>query len=206
MSGGQKALFTSDFEQLPMPNAQVYLIENWIKPATADKLFMHFHRALAWEQPSIRLFGKTMKVPRLQAWYGDAEAGYTYSGLKMEPLPWEPQLAKLKSYCEQTCSTSFNSVLANLYRNGSDSMGLHADDEPELGRHPVIASVSFGQTRRFDFKHKQTKEKVSVDLNHGSLLIMRGETQDYWQHGINKTKRIDKARLNFTFRFVHPSY
>jgi alkylated DNA repair dioxygenase AlkB len=150
------------------------------------------------------MFGKSMKVPRLQAWYGDAGTAYTYSGLKMQPLLWEQKLEQLKIYCEQTCETRFNSVLANLYRDGQDSMGMHADDEVELGNEPVIASVSLGQTRQFDFKHRITKAKVRVPLHHGSLLIMRGKTQEHWYHGINKTKRVQQPRLNFTFRYVHP--
>jgi alkylated DNA repair dioxygenase AlkB len=199
----QKGLFTGEYEQLMMPDADVWLLHDWIKPNTADKLLEHFTQALAWEQPSIKMFGKSMKVPRLQAWYGDESATYTYSGLKMRPHPWEQKLAQLKAYCEQTCDTSFNSVLANLYRNGQDSMGMHADDEPELGKEPVIASVSLGQTRQFDFKHRHDKQKVGIELHHGSLLIMRGKTQKNWQHGINKTKRAPQARINFTFRYVH---
>jgi len=140
----QKALFTGNYEQLAMPDADVWLVHDWIKPEIADKLLSHFTQALAWEQPSISMFGKSMKVPRLQAWYGDAGTAYTYSGLKMQPLPWEQKLKQLKAYCEQTCETRFNSVLANLYRDGQDSMGMHADDEVELGQEPVIASVSLG--------------------------------------------------------------
>lgn len=201
----QKALFTGNYEQLAMPDADVWLVHDWIKPEIADKLLSHFTQALAWEQPSISMFGKSMKVPRLQAWYGDAGTAYTYSGLKMQPLPWEQKLKQLKVYCEQTCETRFNSVLANLYRDGQDSMGMHADDEVELGQEPVIASVSLGQTRQFDFKHRVTKERVRVPLHHGSLLIMRGKTQEKWHHGINKTKRVQQPRMNFTFRYVHPN-
>lgn len=199
----QKALFTGEYEQLAMPDADVWLLHDWIKPKTADQLLSHFTQALAWEQPSIKMFGKLVKVPRLQAWYGDESAAYTYSGLKMKPHPWEQKLAQLKAYCEQTCDAPFNSVLANLYRNGQDSMGMHADDEPELGKEPVIASVSLGQTRQFDFKHRVSKEKVRIELHHGSLLIMRGKTQENWQHGINKTKRVQQSRMNFTFRYVN---
>jgi alkylated DNA repair dioxygenase AlkB len=201
----QKALFTGNYEPLAMPDAEVWLLNDWIKPDIADKLLSHFTQVLAWDQPSISMFGKSMKVPRLQAWYGDVGTAYTYSGLKMQPLPWEQKLEQLKTYCEQTCETRFNSVLANLYRDGQDSMGMHADDEVELGKEPVIASVSLGQTRQFDFKHRVTKAKVRVPLHHGSLLIMRGKTQENWYHGINKTKRVQQPRLNFTFRYVHPT-
>lgn len=192
------------FEHLPMVDADVYLHQEWIDAELADKLLAHFIDELKWDQPTITMFGKQVKVPRMQAWYGDKDSAYAYSGLSMQPLPWESKLAKLKAYCEQACSCEFNSVLANLYRDGSDSMGMHSDDEPELGQQPTIASVSLGVARRFDFKHKVTKEKVQVLLEHGSLLIMKGHTQRFWQHGINKSKRIHGPRLNFTFRYVHP--
>ncbi|WP_371196228.1 alpha-ketoglutarate-dependent dioxygenase AlkB [Glaciecola sp. SC05] len=201
----QKALFESEYHDLKMPDAEVCLVKQWIKPDTAHKLLHHFKAQLAWSQPEITLFGKRMKVPRLQAWYGDADAGYSYSGLMMEPLPWEDKLFKLKEYCEQSCQTRFNSVLVNLYRDGQDSMGMHADNEPELGVDPVIASVSLGATRNFDFKHKQSSEKRRIALSNGSLLIMRGSTQQYWQHGISKTKKVDSERINFTFRYVLPA-
>ena len=191
-------------EHIDMPDAEVWLVHNWIKPDAADKLLSHFREHLEWNQPKITLFGKSMSVPRLQAWYGDAGIDYTYSGLKMQPLPWEEKLLKVKQACEKTCEVSFNSVLANLYRDGQDSMGMHADNEPERGSNPVIASLSLGASRNFDFKHIKTGEKRRIVLNNGSLLIMRGCTQQFWHHGINKTKRVNSPRINFTFRNVNP--
>jgi alkylated DNA repair dioxygenase AlkB len=120
----------------------------------------------------------------------------------MCPLPWNPALLELKQKCENTSNSRFNSVLANLYRNGQDGMGRHADNEPELGQQPVIASLSFGEVRNLDFYHNQTKEKVRLPLVSGSLLIMSGDTQKYWQHSIAKTKKVLAARVNLTFRYV----
>lgn len=200
----QKSLFGSQYEKLQMQDADVYLLQEWIKPEMSRKLLEHFKRELVWSQPEITLFGKRMKVPRLQAWYGEPDVGYSYSGLFMLPMPWEDKLLQLKRYCEQTCDVAFNSVLVNLYRDGQDSMGMHADDEPELGVEPVIASVSLGASRNFDFKHRQSGEKKRVVLQDGSLLIMRGRTQHFWQHGINKTKKPISERINFTFRHVKP--
>lgn len=188
--------------RLPMVDADVDYIPNWLTHKHAKHLMDYFVPRLQWQQPSIQLYGKMHKIPRLQAWYGDANTQYEYSKLSMQPLPWEPRLFKLKQACEQQCDVAFNSVLANYYRDGNDSMGMHADNEPELGAEPVIASVSLGQARRFNFKHNESKESQKILLEHGSLLIMRGKTQSYWQHGINKSKSHPGARLNFTFRFV----
>lgn len=189
---------------LPMQNADVEYFPNWLSHKHAKHLMAYFIEQLQWQQPSIVLYGKERKIPRLQAWYGDANSQYEYSKLKMEPLPWETRLAKLKYACEQKCGTVFNSVLANWYRNGSDSMGLHSDNEVELGPEPMIASVSLGQTRRFTFKNIETKETYRIGLEHGSLLVMKGKTQQYWQHGINKSRTQSGARLNFTFRQITP--
>lgn len=199
----QKTLFDASNHVLDIPDADICYQPSWLGTSLADKLFTHFERHIEWQEATIKLFGKCQKIPRLQAWYGDKEASYTYSGLQMEPLPWTPNLKVLKSKCESYCNTQFNSVLANLYRNGNDSMGFHADDEPELGEQPIIASVSLGEQRNFDLINKSTKQKQRIVLEHGSLLIMQGETQKHWQHGINKSKRPHDPRINLTFRFVH---
>lgn len=186
-----------------MPGADIVYVPTWLEKPIADKLLAHLLHKIAWQEATIKIFGKEQKIPRLQAWYGDEDASYTYSGLKMTPLPWEKNLKVLKAKCEAQCNTRFNSVLANLYRNGNDSMGFHADDEPELGEQPIIASVSLGEQRNFDLINKSTKQKQRIVLEHGSLLIMQGETQKHWQHGINKSKRPHDPRINLTFRFVH---
>jgi len=198
----QTNLFEAQRQRLDMQDADVEYIANWLNPDLADKLFSHFSADLAWQEAHIAMFGRQVKIPRLQAWYGDPDAVYKYSGLQMQPVAWTPNLLTLKHRCEHECGVKFNSVLANLYRSGSDSMGFHSDNEPELGNQPVIASVSLGQARNFDFKHTNTQEKVRLVLEHGSLLVMSGDTQRYWQHGINKTKRTAQPRINFTFRSV----
>lgn len=189
---------------LPMQDAEVEYYPNWLTHKHAQHLMTYFIERLQWQQPAITLYGQTRLIPRLQAWYGDPNSQYEYSKLLMQPLPWDSRLHKLKQACEKKCDARFNSVLANYYRNGNDSMGMHADNEPELGHQPIIASVSLGQTRRFTFKHIHSKVTHKIGLEHGSLLIMRGDTQQYWQHGMNKSRTQTGPRLNFTFRSVTP--
>jgi alkylated DNA repair dioxygenase AlkB len=161
-------------------------------------------KEIQWGQKSIRLFGRSILEPRLTAWYGDPSAVYAYSGVTMAPHPWIPTLIKIKSRIETACKTPFNSVLLNLYRNHRDSMGMHSDDEKELGPQPIIASVSFGDARRFVMKQKTQKNSPSKTfwLSSGSLLIMRGETQKLWKHGIPKESQICGPRINLTFRTI----
>lgn len=158
---------------------------------------------IAWKQEELRIYGRMVKTPRLTAWYGDAGVAYTYSGVRFEALPWTAELLQIKNKIEAAFGFSFNSVLLNLYRNGSDSMGWHSDDEPELGQNPVIASVNFGQERRFDFRNKLNHAlKQSVILGNGSVLIMKGDIQHHWQHQIAKSGRPMKERINLTFRNI----
>ena len=189
---------------LPMQDADVTYFPNWLSHKHAKHLMDYFIAQLQWQQPSITLYGQKRLIPRLQAWYGDPNTQYEYSKLMMVPLPWDSRLLKLKQACEQACDAKFNSVLANYYRHGNDSMGMHSDNEPELGEQPVIASISLGQARRFTFKHSVSKDTQKIQLEHGSLLLMKGATQQYWQHGINKSKTQLGPRLNFTFRYVVP--
>lgn len=190
--------------RLNLPDGDVVYFDNWLDAITASDYFSHLASSLNWQQDTIKLFGKPVKIPRLQAWYGDATTQYTYSGLTMVPQPWTPVLNRLRKMCELTAQTSFNSVLANWYRDGQDSMGMHADDEIELGAQPVIASLTLGEARPFIFKHKETKCTHRVHLEHGSLLLMQGETQRYYLHGINKTTKALGGRINLTFRYVYP--
>lgn len=143
-----------------------------------------------------------MPAPRLEAWYGDAGASYSYSGLAHEPLPWTPELQRLRERVEVAAGTTFNSVLANLYRDGNDSNGWHADDESELGEQPVIASLSLGAARRFLLRHRASVERVEVVLEAGSLLLMRGKTQQCWKHSVPKQRTVHAPRINLTFRRV----
>lgn len=163
-----------------------------------------------WQEGELQMFGRRVKMPRLTCWYGDPGAVYTYSGIKNEPLPWTACLDALRTSVQQRTGTRFNSVLLNLYRDGNDSMSWHSDDEEELGPAPKIASVSLGVTRRFDFRWaraegRQAYPARSIELTDGSLLLMAGDTQRDWQHGIGKAPRIVGQRVNLTFRYVRPT-
>ena len=157
---------------------------------------------LNWETGFIKIFGKTHQIPRLQAWYADNEIEYTYSGKKLQRHNWNNLLLEIKEKIENITSFKFNSVLANLYRDGNDSMGLHSDNEKELGKKPVIASLSLGETREIYFKHKNKKLNLIIPQASGQLIVMHGKTQEYWKHEIKKTKKIKKPRINLTFRNI----
>ena len=157
---------------------------------------------LDWETGFITIFGKTHQIPRLQAWYADNEVEYTYSGKKLQRHNWNNLLLEIKEKIENITSFKFNSVLANLYRDGNDSMGLHSDDEKELGKNPVIASLSLGETREIYFKHKNKKLNLIIPQVSDQLIVMHGKTQEYWKHEIKKTKKIKKPRINLTFRNI----
>ncbi|MBD2723450.1 alpha-ketoglutarate-dependent dioxygenase AlkB family protein [Hymenobacter armeniacus] len=189
---------------LTLPQADLLFDPAFLPAAEADALLAQLTAEVAWEQRSIRLFGQEFPQPRLTAWYGDPEARYTYSGLAWEPRPWTPALLALRQRVAAACAAPFNSVLLNLYRDGRDSMGWHADDEPELGPKPVIASLSLGATRRFRLRPRPglVLPSLSLDLGSGSLLLMRGSTQQHWQHALPKTTQPLGPRLNLTFRWV----
>ena len=155
-----------------------------------------------WRQERITVYGKPYLQPRLSAWHGDL--GYRYSGIRLEPRPWTPLLRQLKRRVEELTGGEFNSVLLNYYRDQHDAMGMHSDDEAELGPRPVIASLSLGENRDFVLKHRTRKDlkAVKLPLESGSLLLMRGSTQQYWRHGINRQKKACGPRLNLTFRKV----
>jgi len=157
---------------------------------------------LAWQRHEIKLFGRRIMQPRLSCWYGDEGVSYGYSGLKLEALPWHPGLQNLRHRLETELHQPFNSVLANAYRDGNDSMGWHADDEPELGDAPTIASLSLGYPRRFLVRSKRGKERRAMMLGNGSLLVMRGAAQSAYQHALPKTLKTAGYRINLTFRNV----
>lgn len=180
------------------------LAKSFLRANRADRALDALLAEVPWQSHELVLFGRKMTEPRLSAWIGDTGVAYRYSGVEREPLQWTPTLTEMRRVCEESTGARFNSVLANLYRNGQDSMGWHADDEPELGADPVIASMSFGDERRFDFRHRVSGTNVSVLLPHGSLLVMRGATQACWKHRIARTKASTAPRVNLTFRFVKP--
>ena len=172
-------------------------------PSAADALFAELRQAVAWRQEEILIFGQRRRVPRLVAWHGDAGARYTYSGTDHEPEPWLPALERIRDRAAALTGADFNAVLLNLYRDGRDGMGWHADDEPELGRNPVIGSVSLGAERRFCLRHRRRKDlRLDLPLPHGSLLCMAGATQHHWVHALPKTQRPVGERINLTFRRV----
>jgi len=190
-------------EHLPMPDADVTFYRDFYSPDESERLFHDLSENIQWKQESARFGGKAVPLPRLTAWYGDAGKSYSYSGITVHPLPWTDTLLDIKARVEGVANVTFNSVLLNFYRGERDSVAWHSDDEPELGTNPVIASVSFGATRKFQFKHKTNPDlRLSVDLIPGSLLLMAGGTQHHWKHQIPKTTKPVGARINLTFRAI----
>lgn len=175
-----------------------------LDPAAADACLQRLREECDWRQHEVRIAGRVMPCPRLSAWHGDTDAVYGYSGKRYVPAPWTPALSELRERVEAITAARYNSVLANLYRDGNDSMGFHSDDEPELGEHPIIAAISLGAERRFVLRHRRRKHEppLVVTPAHGSLLLMSGDTQRHWRHGVPKTRRPVGVRLSLTFRWV----
>jgi alkylated DNA repair dioxygenase AlkB len=182
------------------------LLQFWHSPLMlADGLTDVMIRELPWDQPSVTLYGRCHPIPRLQCWFGDPGAEYRYSGHPLHRHAWLPPLQPLREATERVTALPFNSVLVSLYRDGSDSMGWHADDEKELGEAPWIASWSFGATRDFCLRRKGTSRlSHSIPLHHGQLVLMSPEVQKYWQHALPKRRRIGAPRINLTFRQIVP--
>ncbi len=192
--------------RLDLPDADIVYLPTHFSAADADRLQAVLTDTVSWHDVWIRIHGRHIPVPRRTAWYGDTDRVYTYSGIELQPASWTDPLLEIKRSVEAVAGWTSNSVLLNLYRDGRDSVAWHADDEPELGREPVIASVSLGATRRFHLRHNDEPEhRTQLDLAHGSVLIMRGPTQHYWRHQLSKTARPVGPRINLTFRFVSPS-
>jgi len=193
------SLFPISGELLPGDGSAV-LFPDFLCESDADNYFSGLHNNTPWEQNFIRLFGKEVFEPRLSTWHAEADLTYTYSGVPRTPHPWKEPLSSLRTACEDHTGQSFNGALLNLYRTGLDAMGWHSDDEAVNGPNPVIASISLGAERRFDFRHKQSREMISAVLPHGSLLVMSGACQTFWLHRIAKTTRQTEPRINVTFR------
>lgn len=194
------------FEFFSLPDADLRYCQHYFSSVEADQLYEQLREEIKWEQHHIRIAGIERAQPRLSAWYGDADAHYAYSGLRLQPALWTASLLKLKHQLEASCHAQFNSVLLNLYRDQNDSMGWHADDEKELGPYPIIASLSLGASRDFLIKHKtEARLKHKITLEHGSLLVMEGAMQSHWLHAIAKQKELLGPRLNLTFRYIHHS-
>ena len=191
------------YDVLPMPDAEVLFYPALFAADESATLLDRLMDTIAWQQQTLLMFGKPVLVPRLVAWYGDADKAYSYSGVTLQPLTWTPDLLTIRQRVETIVETRFNSVLLNLYRDEKDSVGWHSDDERELGVNPVIASVSFGAERVFQFKHKtQPDIRHSITLTSGSLLLMRGATQHHWKHSLPKAKQPCGGRINLTFRVI----
>jgi len=184
-------------------NRNVLYYNNFLLKEKADHLYQKLLLDLNWQQYPIRMFGKTMLQPRLIAWYGNQGTEYTYSQTTLVAEGWNNNLKQVQEALIKHFQLNFNSVLANLYRDGQDSMGWHSDNEKELGTQPIIASISLGTPRTLQFRKKEnTKTKASILLESGSLLLMQGNTQENWQHQIAKTKKVKTPRINLTFRMI----
>ena len=196
-------LFSMEKKEFKLPNADIVYFPNFYSTEKANALFKRLKESIDWQQDNITIFGKTYKQPRLTALYADNNRVYSYSNITMTPKAFTMELLSIRQDIENLALHRFTTVLLNLYRNGNDSNGWHADNEKELGQNPVIASLSLGATRVFQFKHRHLKDqKHSLNLNHGSLLLMRGEMQHYWLHQIPKTKKMVGERINLTFRTI----
>lgn len=200
----QASLFAG-WQCLHLNGAELRYWPNWLGQSEQADYWQAF-QYLAWEQSTIRMAGRDIAIPRLNAWYGDREANYGYSGVQLRRHCWTKELQQLRRDVENVVGESFNAVLANLYRDGQDSVDWHADDEPELGAEPVIASVSLGVAREFKMKHRRDRslKPVTIELTPGSLLVMSGAAQANWLHKVPKTARPVGSRINLTFRFIKP--
>ncbi len=200
-----KSLFENNLEPFifDLPDADVSYYPHFFTSEKADELFDILLKDIPWQQDEISVFGQTHPQPRLTALFGNEGKPYSYSNIVMQPHAWNPVLTYIKEEIETVISERFTTVLLNLYRDGKDSNGWHADNEKELGRNPVIASVSFGATRAFHLRHNTNKnQKLKILLEHGSLLLMKGETQHFWKHQIPKTTKNIGKRINLTFRII----
>ena len=183
-------------------NGEYIFYPNFFSKSESDILLKGLLNNIVWKQESMNMYGKKIDFPRLTAWYGNNDKPYSFSGITLQPLLWTSEILTIKNKIEPIAKTVFNSVLLNQYRDGNDSISWHTDAEKELGINPKIASVNFGATRKFQLRHIKTKEKLEIELTHGSLLIMQDELQHYWQHQVPKTSKSVGERINLTFRVI----
>lgn len=199
----QSSFFSTESFQILPHSGDAVLYTHFFSQSESDTYFTLLLKEINWKQEPIKIFGKEIMQPRLTAWYGDSDKPYSYSGITMQPQQWKEPLITIKQKTESIAGVKFTSALLNCYRNGQDSMGWHRDNEKELGPHPVIGSVSFGGSRTFQFRNYKSKtEKKSLLLTHGSLLLMRGDTNNYWEHQVPKTSQEVRERVNITFRVI----
>ncbi|MGH8516481.1 MAG: alpha-ketoglutarate-dependent dioxygenase AlkB family protein [Panacagrimonas sp.] len=194
--------------RLPLVDADVVYHARWgFLPAPPETLLQDLIAGVPWQQQTIRIAGRACLQPRLTAWYGDPDSRYTYSGLTLDPAPWTPLLARIRASIQATSGHTFNSVLLNHYRDERDAMGMHSDDEPELGEQPVIASLSLGAVRTLIFQPRKGRAAgggaaFRLALASGSLLLMAGDTQRNWKHGVERERTPCGPRINLTFRRI----
>lgn len=201
----QPSLFTTMTEHhLDLPDSEIILYENFLTKEEADVLYLQLYRQVKWELRKLFMFGRWVDQPRLTAFYGDEDKNYQYTGTKWEAHPWIKPLAEIKDRLVEFTGKPINGVLCNLYRDGQDSCGWHSDAGKSDGKNPQIYSISLGQTRIFQIKHNTNPEHslVNIPLTHGSLLLMGGPMQHYWQHAIPKVKGVCHPRINLTFRLT----
>lgn len=184
-----------------LPNAQLRWWRSWLSLAARNYLLNHL-QTLPWQQPSIWMFGRLVSIPRQQVWMGDAHCSYRYSGVLFTPEPWTEPLRRLTLRVSEATGTPFNCVLLNRYQGGQDHMGWHSDDEVELGNAPSIGSLSLGQPRRFDLRHKSLPTQLELELGDGDLLLMAGTCQTHWLHAVPKQAKATGVRYNLTFRYI----
>ena len=195
-------------EPIVLDGADLLFDPRWLPRGAADKLFANLRdpvqAGIDWEVHRLKLFGREVDSPRLSRWIGDPGASYRYSGVRFEPASWPRALGVIRKAVNAAAGEEFNSVLANLYRDGNDTMGWHSDDEPELGAQPIIASLSLGATRKFVLKSRAPGgPRLELPLEHGSLLVMRGDTQKHYRHALPRTRKATGERINLTFRRVY---
>ncbi|MGI8831364.1 MAG: alpha-ketoglutarate-dependent dioxygenase AlkB family protein [Nitrososphaeraceae archaeon] len=180
----------------------VYYYGKVVASKETNQYFDLLMQNILWENDEVIIFGKHIVTKRKAAWYGDSDYSYTYSNTTKQALAWTKELSQLKQIVEELAETKFNSCLLNLYHDGNEGMGWHSDDEESLGKNNTIASLSFGAERKFSFKHKQTKQIISLVLEHGGLLLMKDATQMNWLHSLPKSKSVTQPRINLTFRTI----
>ncbi|MBK8683609.1 MAG: alpha-ketoglutarate-dependent dioxygenase AlkB [Bacteroidetes bacterium] len=183
-------------------DGEVYYLPDFFSKQESEKLFAVLLNEIEWQQDEVMMFGKRIVTQRRMAWYGDENKQYRYSGILRTPKPWTRTLQEIQHLVNSTFQTSLNACLMNLYRNGEEGMGWHSDDEPELGKEPIIVSLSLGAQRAFDFKHKDLGNKQRIYIEDGSLLLMKGATQKHWKHALPKSKKVLNPRINLTFREI----
>ncbi|MCH2204275.1 MAG: alpha-ketoglutarate-dependent dioxygenase AlkB [Lentisphaerales bacterium] len=200
----QDDLFKNSEETHLLKEGKLVLIRGFLDSNDAKSYFERFIRELNWHQDLITIHGKTMPIPRLNAWYADADHNYQYSGIKLQTNQWTNTLRRIKEKLFEQFGENFNSCLANLYRDGKDSVSWHSDDEPELGKNPTIFSISLGEERKFHIRNKNNhSDKLILNLPHNSLLIMIGSLQHIYEHQVPKEKSKLHSRVNLTFRKVY---